>query len=194
MLDYNEIKERKYILLNDEPFEVIESSVSRQQQRKPVNKTKLKSLVSGRVVEHTFQSSDTAEEADMSKRNVIYIFSKGDEYWFHTQGDKSDRFTLDTLQIGNALNYIKSNETVEALVFSDSEGDEKIIGLKLPMKVQLEVTEAPPAIRGNTATGGNKVVTLSTGLKVTAPLFINIGDVISVNTETNEYSERISKA
>jgi elongation factor P len=194
MLNYNEIRERKYILLGDEPFEVIESSVSRQQQRKPVNKTKLKSLISGRVVEHTFQSSDTAEEADMFKKNVVYIFTKGSEYWFHAEGKPQERFVLSAEVVGNALNYIMERDTVEALIFSDDEGEEKIIGLKLPMKVQLEVVEAPPAIKGNTATGGDKLVTMKTGLKVTAPLFINVGDVILVNTETGEYSERITKA
>jgi elongation factor P len=195
MIDnYNEIKERKYIIIQNEPFEVIESHVSRQQQRKPVNKTKLKSLLSGRVIEHTFQTSDIAEEADMSKKNIIYIYKKGNEYWFHTEGKAADRFMLSELTIGNAYNYIQERDVIEALSFTDDEGEEKIIGLKLPVKIELEVTEAPPSIKGNTATGGDKLVTLKTGLKVTVPLFINVGDVISVNTETGEYTERISKA
>lgn len=194
MLNYNEIKERKYILLDDEPYEVVSAHVSRKQANKPVNKTKLKSLVSGRVIEHTFHVSDKADEADMSKRNVVYIYSKGAEHWFHTEGNKSDRFTLDQGVVSNALDYIKSNEPVEALVFTDDDDEDHIIGLKLPLKVDLEVAEAPPAIKGNTATGGDKLVTLTTGLKVTAPLFINVGDVISVNTDTGEYSERVSKA
>lgn len=193
MLNYNEIKERKYITMNGEPFEVVESNVSRQQQRKPVNKTKLKSLVSGRVIEHTFQSSDTAEEADMSKKNLVYIYSRGDEHWFHTEGDKSDRFPLEAGIIGNAKDYILEGDTVEFSVFTDDEGDQHLVGVNLPIKVELEVTEAPPAIKGNTATGGDKLVTTKTGLKVTVPLFINAGDIISVNTDTGAYSERITK-
>ena len=194
MLNYNEIKERKYIIMNDEPFEVIDSSVSRQQQRKPVNKTKLKSLISGRVIEHTFQSSDTAEEADMSKKNLVYIYSRGDEHWFHTEGDKSDRFPLSDDVLGQAKDYILEGDTVEFSIFTDDEGEERITGVNLPIKVELEVTEAPPAIKGNTATGGDKLVTMKTGLKVTAPLFINVGDVISINTETGEYTGRVDKA
>jgi len=193
MLNYNEIKERKYITMNGEPFEVIESNVSRQQQRKPVNKTKLKSLVSGRVIEHTFQSSDTAEEADMSKKNLVYIYSRGDEHWFHAEGDKSDRFPLEATVIGNAKDYILEGDTVEFSVFTDDEGEEHLVGVNLPIKVELEVTEAPPAIKGNTATGGDKLVTTKTGLKVTVPLFINAGDIISINTDTGAYSERITK-
>lgn len=194
MLNYNEIKERKYIIMNDEPFEVIESQVSRQQQRKPVNKTRLKSLVSGRVVEHTFQVSDTAQEADMSKKNIVYIYSKGDEHWFHSEGDKSDRFALSSHVVDHALDYIGSNESVEAIIFTDHNDEENIIGLKLPIKVELEVVEAPPSIKGNTATGGDKLVTVKTGAKITAPLFINVGDIISVNTETGEYTGRVDKA
>lgn len=194
MLNYNEIKERKYIVMNNEPFEVIDSSVSRQQQRKPVNKTKLKSLISGRVIEHTFQSSDTAEEADVAKKNIVYIYSKGNEYWFHSEGNPGDRFSLSADVVGNATNYIREKDVIEVSVFTDDEDEEHIIGINLPLKMELEVTEAPPAIKGNTATGGDKLVTLSTGLKVTAPLFINVGDVISINTETGTYSERISKA
>jgi elongation factor P len=194
MLNYNEIKERKYIVLDNEPYEVVESSVSRQQQRKPVNKTKLKSLINGRVVEHTFQVSDSAHEADIARKNITYIYKKGDEFWFHTEGDRSNRFSLTSDTVGNTKDYMLEGSNVEALIYTDGEGEEKIIGLKVPIKIELEVVDAPPAVKGNTATGGDKLVTLSTGLKVTTPLFINPGDIIAINTETGEYSERINKA
>lgn len=194
MLNYNEIKERKYIILDEEPYEVVSAMVSRKQANKPVNKTKLKSLISGRVVEHTFHMSEKVHEAEMERKNIIYIYSQGDQHWFHSDGDKGDRFTLDAEVVEKAMDYISSGNSVEALVYIDQNGDEQIIGLKLPIKINLEVTEAPPSIKGNTATGGDKLVTVSTGAKFTVPLFINIGDIISVNTETGEYTERISKA
>jgi elongation factor P len=194
MLNYNEIKERKYIIVDGEPYEVISSQVSRKQANKPVNKTKLKSLISGRVVEYTFHMSDKVEEADISKKNIVYIYSKGDEHWFHSEGNKADRFALDDSIVGDALKYINSNESVEALIYTDDNDEEQIIGLKLPIKVELEVVEAPPSIKGNTATGGDKLVTVKTGAKITAPLFINVGDIIAVNTENGTYSERVSKA
>ncbi len=193
MLNYNEITKRKFIVLNNEPYEVISSAVSRKQANKPVNKTKLKSLISGRVVEYTFHMSDKVEEAEMSRKDIIYIYSRGDKHWFHSEGDKSDRFILDSNVVNNILDYISENETLSALVYTDDEYNEKIIGFKLPIKKELEVVEAPPSIKGNTATGGDKLVTLNTGLKVTVPLFINTGDVIAVNTDTGEYTERISK-
>ncbi len=195
MLSYNEIKERKYILLDGEPYEVISSQVSRKQANKPVNKTKLKSLKTGRVMEYTFHMSDKVEEADVAKKKIVYIYSKGDdEHWFHEEGDKSARFSLDGSVVGDALNYLLPNESVDALVYTDDEGEEQIIGLKLPIKVTLEVVEAPPSIRGNTSSGGDKVVVTKTGAKVTVPLFIKVGDLIVVNTETGEYVERASKA
>ena len=194
MLNYNEIKERKYILVDDEPYEVVSAQVSRKQANKPVNKTKLKSLLNGRVVEHTFHMSDKVDEADMSKKNLIYIYRKGDEFWFHAEGDKSDRFPLNSETIGNAQDYIIEGDTVEFSVFTNDEGEDQLIGVNLPIKVELEVTEAPPAIKGNTATGGDKLATVKTGLKVTVPLFINVGDVIAVNTDTGTYSERITKS
>lgn len=194
MLNYNEIKERKYIVLDNEPYEVVESSVSRQQQRKPVNKTKLKSLINGRVVEHTFQVSDSVHEADIARKNITYIYKKGDEFWFHAEGDRSNRFSLTSDTVGNTKDYMLEGSNVEALIYTDGEGEEKIIGLKVPIKIELEVVDAPPVVKGNTATGGDKLVTLSTGLKVTTPLFINPGDIIAINTETGEYSERINKA
>lgn len=194
MLNYNEIKERKYIIVDDEPYEVISAQVSRKQANKPVNKTKLKSLMNGRVVEHTFHMSDKVHEADMSKKNYVYIYSKGEEFWFHAEDDKSNRFAIDGDTIGNARDYIMERDSVEFSIFTNDEDEEIITGVNLPIKIELEVTEAPPAIKGNTATGGDKVVTTKTGLKVTAPLFINVGDVIAVNTETGTYSERVSKA
>jgi len=194
MLNYNEIKERKYILVDDEPYEVVSAHVSRKQANKPVNKTKLKSLMNGRVVEHTFHMSDKVHEADMSRKDIIYIYSKGNEHWFHSEGNPSDRFIIHDDIVGNAKNYISERDVIETIVFTDDEDEEQIIGFKLPIKMELEVTEAPPAIKGNTATGGDKLVMVKTGLKVTAPLFINVGDIIAVNTDTGEYTERVRKA
>lgn len=192
MLNYNEIKERKYIIVDSEPYEVVSAAVSRKQANKPVNKTKLKSLTSGRVIEHTFHMSDKVHEADISRENIVYIFSKGNEHMFHAEGDKSDRFPLYEV-VEESMDYISSGDTVEALVYTNSDDEEQIIGLKLPIKMELEVTEAPPAIKGNTATGGDKLVTVSTGAKFTVPLFINTGDTIVVNTESGEYVERGKK-
>ncbi len=194
-LDYNEIRIKKFISYEDEPFEVIDSHVARKQMGKPTNKVKMKSLTSGRVIEITFHAADTVEEADMSQRPLTYLYyqDKKDEYWFADAENPKDRFTLPATTIGDGIRYIKENSQVNALVFTDEEGEDKIIGIKYPLKVELRVTEAPPNTRGDTATGGKKMVTLETGVTMNAPLFINEGDLVLVNIETGEYSERVEK-
>lgn len=189
MLDYSEVKEHKIIIYDDEPWEVLSSHVFRMQMRKPVNQTKLKNLISGRVVEITFHQNDKVEEAEIDSRNVKYLYTNRGESWFSDPENPRDRFTLSADAVGDALNYIRPNEIVEAKVFN-----EKIFGLKLPAKVDLKVTEAPPAVRGDTSGKASKIVTVETGAKLNVPLFINEGDIVRINTETGEYTERVEKA
>jgi elongation factor P len=186
MLEYNEITLRKYILVDGEPFEVLDSHVFRKQQRKPVNQTKLKSLLTGRIMERSFHQSEKADEAEIDKKQIKYMYTNRGEYWFCEIDDPSKRFKLEATMIGSGVSYLKPNSEVEALIF-----DEKVIGVALPIKVDLKVTEAPPAVKGDTAKGGNKMITLETGAQINAPLFINPGDVVRINTETGEYVERV---
>ncbi|PIQ92349.1 MAG: elongation factor P [Parcubacteria group bacterium CG11_big_fil_rev_8_21_14_0_20_39_22] len=185
MLEYNQITNRKIIEQDGEPWEVIDSNVTRKQQRKPVNQTKLKSLLTGRVTERTFGASEKAEEANIEKREIKYIYNNRGEWWFCNPKDPKDRFPIEKSLIGPQVKFLKENEAVTALVFND-----KIIGMSLPVKVELKVVEAPPDVRGNTAQGGNKVVILETGAEVNAPMFIKEGDVVRINTQTGEYTER----
>lgn len=190
MLDYNEIRERKVIIYEDEPYEVISSHVFRKQQRKPVNATKLKNLISGRVVEYSFHVSEKAEEADMTRRPAKYIFQKKDEFCFTDPKDPKNRFFLKADVLGDSMRFVKENSEIDLRIFTDKNGEERIIGIEVPIKVSLEVTDAPPNIKGDTATGGNKIVTLETGTTVNAPMFINVGDKLIINTETGQYVER----
>lgn len=189
VLSYNEILAKKVIIYDNEPYLVISHHVFRKQQRKPVNITKLKSLISGRVVENTFHQNETAEEADLEKQMVTFIYESKGEYWFHLAKEKSNRFPLSAELVGDAGRFMKQNNEVEALLFND-----EIIGIKIPIKVDLKVTEAMDAVKGNTSSGAQKEVALETGATLMVPMFIGEGDVISINTETSEYSERVSKA
>lgn len=192
MLDYNEIRERKIIIHEGEPWEVLDSHVFRKQQRKPVNATKLKNLMTGRVLEYSFHVSEKAEEADISKRPAKYIFEKKGEYCFCDPKDPKNRFFIGSAILGDSMKWARENSELELKIFTDKEGEEKIVGVALPNKVSLEVTEAPPNIKGDTATGGTKVITLETGTNINAPMFINVGDKVIVNTETGQYVERDS--
>lgn len=188
MLDYNKITPRKYIVLNTEPYEVIASQVSRKQANKPVNKTKIKSLLSGNVIEKVFHASDKADEADIEIRPIKYLYHNRGEYWFCNTKNPKDRFKIDNNVLGDRAQYLKENECVDALIFN-----EHIVNIQIPIKIDVTVREAAPAVRGNTAQGGTKTITTETGMTVTTPLFINEGDVIRINTETGEYVERVSK-
>ncbi len=190
MLEYNEIKEKKIIVWDGAPHEVVSSHVFRKQQRKPVNATKLKNLITGRVAEISFGGSEKAEEADISTKTVTYLYRAKGEVWFTDPDDKSKRFSLKEDIVGDKIKYIKDNSEVELTIYTDDDDDETVIGVKVPIKVELTVTDAPPSIKGASVTGGNKVATVETGASVQVPLFINIGDKIRINTDTGEYTER----
>lgn len=189
-LEYSDIREKKIIIHNDEPCEVIESHVARTQQRKPQNQVKLRSLISGKVFPATFHVSESADEADISKRDITFLYSNKGEFWFCDPEDKSKRFKLAESLIGNTAKFLKQNGNATALIW-DNDGEETIIKVTLPIKMEFKVKEAPPAVRGDTSKGGNKVITLENGTTLNAPMFINEGDTIRVNTETGEYVERV---
>lgn len=190
MLEYNEIVERKYIVLDGQPYEVITSHVFRKQQRKPVNATKLKNLITGKVTEYSFHVSEKVAEAEIDKREIKYLYeNKGKgEYWFCLPTDPGKRFSFNQEQVGESIKFIKPNTVITQLLFGEIS-----TGFKVPNIVELKVTEAPPNVKGDSATGGSKVIVLETGATINAPLFVNEGDVIKVNTETGEYRERVGK-
>lgn len=189
ILSYNEITLKKVIIFNDEPCLVLSSHVFRKQKRKPVNNTKLKSLVSGRVIENTFHMNETAEEADLENKNITFIYRRESEYWFHTTGNPAERFALSEDLIGDQGKFIKERSELKALVYND-----EIIGVTVPIKVELKVTETVDAVKGNTSGGALKEAKLETGATVMVPMFINQGDLIAINTESGDYSERVEKA
>ena len=189
-LQYNEIREKKIIIYADEPCEVVDSHVARTQQRKPQNQVKLRSLISGKTMAVTFHVSDTADEADIEKREVKFLYHNRGEFWFCDIDNPKNRFELDSTLVGDARKFFKENGTVFALIW-DNDGEEKTIKITLPVKMDFKVKEAPPAVRGDTSKSGNKIITLENGTTLNAPMFIEEGDVIRVNTETGEYVERV---
>ncbi|HEY4528396.1 MAG TPA: elongation factor P [Candidatus Paceibacterota bacterium] len=194
MLDYNEVTVHKYIIYEKEPWEVIDSHVFRKQQRKPVNATKLRNLITGRVTEVSFHVSDKVEEADINKKSVKYLYTNKGEYWFSEANDPSKRFQLPSSMIGPGGKFLKSNTAVDAMLFdnpSNPSGQGKIIGLKIPIKMELKVTEAHETTKGNTAQGATKSVVLETGAEIQVPMFIKEGDIVRINTETGQYTDRV---
>jgi elongation factor P len=185
MLDYSEITERKYIVFNGEPWEILTSHVFRKQQRKPVNAVKMKNLITGKVTEQSFHVSEKVEEAEIDSRQAKFLFANRGQYTFCDPKDPSDRFTLPDEVMGTRGKFLKSNSIIEVLSFED-----KTIGIKMPIKVDLKVVEAHPAVKGNTAQGATKTVKLETGAEIQVPMFIEEGEIVKVNSETGEYTER----
>jgi elongation factor P len=186
MLEYNEIKPRKFIVFEGEPFEVLTSHVFRKQQRKPVNAVKMRNLITGKVIENSFHQSEKVEEAELERRPIKYLYENRGQYWFCEVNDPSKRFEMPAETIADKIKFVRQNDTIDVLSFGD-----KVLGIEVPIKVELKVTDAPPAIKGNTVQGGLKQITLETGLTANAPMFINEGDIVRINTETGEYVERV---
>jgi elongation factor P len=164
---------------------VLETHHLKMQQRRPVVQTKFRNLLSGKHLERNFAQSDVFEEADVERKTVRFLYAHRNEFWFADPNDPSKRFELGSELVGDQAKFLKPNTVLDALSWNDN-----FINISLPIKMQFKVVEAPPSIRGDTATGGTKIVKLDTGAELNAPLFINEGDSIIVNTETGEYVER----
>lgn len=189
MLTYTDLKPGTKIVLDGEPYTVLEYHFVRMQMRKPVVQTKIKNLISGKVLDRSFYPRDAIEEADMETKEVKFLFWNRGEFWFSLPDNPKDRFKLGEDIIGRGVKFLKSNSVVKAMLFG-----EKIIGIEVPIKVELKVVDAPPAVRGNTAQGVTKQVKLETGAVINTPIFINEGDIVRINTEEGNYVERVSKA
>ncbi len=188
LLEYSDITEKKYIVLDGQPYEVISSHVFRKQQRKPVNATKLKNLMTGKVTEYSFHVSEKVEEAEIDEREVKYLYNNRGEWWFCEEEDSAKRFKVTEENVGPAGKFLKPNTVVTQLLFRETP-----MSFKMPISAELKVVEAPPGIKGDTATGGQKTVVLETGATINVPLFVNEDDVIRINTDTGEYRERVGK-
>lgn len=189
VLSYNEILQKKIINYNGEPYEVISSHIFRMQKTKPQNATKLRHVVSGKVVEISFHQSDTVMEAEVERMQALYLYTARGESWFAEVGNPKNRFSLPEDAVHDKVQWLVPNTAVEVLTY-----EEKPLTLTIPIKVELRVEDAPPAVKGNTVSGGTKIAELATGARVDVPLFINTGDIVRINTDTGEYTERVEKA
>lgn len=195
-LQYNEIVKKAAVIMDGEPYVVLSSAIAKKDRQKASNNVKLKNLRTGNVVDRTFHQADTLEEAGLDKREIKYLYTKSgrppadrQEYFFCEPDNPRERFSLSGDVIGEEARFMKENSIVEALVFDDA-----IIAVHVPIKVDLVVKEAAPAVKGNTSGGATKEVVLETGAVVQVPMFINQGDAVRINTETGLYTERVEKA
>lgn len=188
-VEYNQVLPKRTVTMDGDPYLVLSSQISKKDRQKASNTVRMKNLRTGNVIERTFHQSDVLEEADITKRDVKYLYENRGEHWFCEPDNPKERFKLDADTVGDLHDFVPENTVVQAIEF-----DEQIMSVLTPIKVELKVTEAPEAVKGNTSSGATKEATVQTGFTLQVPQFIGPGDIISINTDTGEYSERIEKA
>lgn len=182
----DELRGGAVIDINGSPYVVLKSDFMKTAQRRPVMRTKLRNVINGAVLEKTFKQGDKVEAADLNRSQAQYLY-KDDEQLFFMDQTSYEQFSIPLATVGDQAKFVKEGGDVTVMNFNG-----KPIGLELPNKVEFKVIEAPPGTKGDTATGGTKEVTLENGAKVNVPLFIKEGDVVRINTETGDYSDRVS--
>ena len=184
MLNLTEIKTGKRILFNGEPYVVLDYQHSKTGRAGAVLRTKLRNLLTGGTIDQTFQGSDRVEESEIGKSKAQYLYKESDSFAFMDM-ENYDQFSLSAEVIGDMANYLVEGTEVTLLSWNDTP-----INVEIPVKVTLKVIDAPPGIKGDTASGGDKMVTLETGLQVTTPLFVKEGDSLIINTDKGTYVSR----
>lgn len=185
-MDISDIKLGTIVLFNNEPMQIIWSNRMRTAQRKPVMQTKLRNVITGKVIEYSFKFGEKVEEADITREKANFLYA--DEQGTHFMNND----TFETVDLQKEITqeqeqFLKEGMEVQILRFNN-----KPVSIELPIKVDLKVTEAPPGIVGNSGGNVTKPVTLETGLVVQAPMFIKEGETVRVDTRTGEYVERAS--
>ena len=186
MLSLNEIKIGRVLQINNEPFIAIKADHHKMGRGGAVLKTKLKNLLNGNVIEKTWQGNDKATEADIARRPANFLYRDNQEAYF-MDNENYEQFSLPLDQLGSKEKFLKEETIVSVLYFAN-----KPVAIDLPIKIELKVISAPPGVKGNSAGNVMKTVELETGLNIQAPMFVNQGDIIRVNTDTGEYAERVN--
>lgn len=186
MLSHSDLKKGVIFILEKHPYEVLQSSSVFKGRGSSVNQVKVKDLITGNVLSKTLHTGEEFEEAEIKKTKAKFLYSHKGKFVFCKEEDPSQRFDLSEDAVAEKARFLKPNGTLDLIEF-----EEKIINISLPVKVCLKVAEAPPGVKGDRAQGGNKVVTLETGAKINAPLFVEEGDFLEINTEREEYVRRI---
>jgi len=185
MISSSELKKGIIIELDSQLYQVLDYRHIKVGRGSAQIRLKLHDINAGHNIERSFQASEKFVRARFDYRNMQYLYRDGDLYHFMDE-ETYEQTPISTAQLGDALNYLKEGNSLQV---SSYKGE--IIGVELPITVELEVTDTGPAFKGNTATASNKPATLETGITIQVPMFINNGDIIKVDTRTGTYLERI---
>lgn len=180
----NEFRSGLKVMLDGDPCAIIENEFVKPGKGQAFNRVKLRNLMSGRVWERTFKSGESIEAADVMDVDLQYLYNDG-EFW-HFMDEKSfEQKEADAKAVGESAKWLKEEDTCTVTLWNDNP-----IAVVPPNFVELEITDTDPGLKGDTASGGTKPATLSTGAVVKVPLFLSIGEVIRIDTRTGEYVSR----
>ena len=185
MLNASELRKGVTIELDGKLYQVIEYQHVKM-KRTALAKVKLRDIRDGHTIERSFQNTEKFVRARLDYRSMQYLYSDGDLYHFMDE-ENFEQTSLDSNQLGDAINYLKEGMSLQ---ISSYKGE--LMGVELPITIELEVTGSEPGFKGDTATGGTKPATLETGITIEVPLFINQGDIIKVDTRSGSYLERVN--
>ncbi len=184
MLNLGDIKIGKIIVVNNAPYLVVKTDHHKVARGGAVLNVRLKNLIDGGSLAKTFQGSDKIEEADTSKKKANFMYTDEDNANF-MDNESYEQFTIPLEAIGDKTKFLKEGIDVSVLYF-----DGNPVAIELPVKMKFKVIDAPPGVKGNSAGNVTKKITIETGAEISAPLFINEGDEIVINTDKEEYAER----
>jgi len=180
----NEFKGGLKIMIDNDPCSIIENEFVKPGKGQAFNRVKIRNLKTGRVIERTFKSGETVEAADVMETDMQYLYSDG-EFWHFMDPESYEQIAAGEAAVADAKKWLKAQDTCLVTLWNGAP-----ISITPPNFVLLEVTETDPGVRGDTSGGGGKPATLETGAVVRVPLFIDIGDVVKVDTRTGEYVGR----
>ncbi len=184
----NEFKSGLKVLVDGEPCSILENEVVKPGKGQAFNRVKFRNLLNGRVWERTFKSGESIDAADVMETDMEYLYEDGEFWYFMKTDDSYEQVAADTNAITEAKNWLKEQNMYQVVLWNDAP-----ISVIPPNFVELEVTDTDPGLKGDTAQGGTKPAKLSSGAVVKVPLFVNIGDLLRVDTRTGEYQNRVNK-
>lgn len=184
----SEFKSGLKVLIDSEPCSIIENEMVKPGKGQAFNRVKLRNLINGRVWERTYKSGESLDAADVMEIDMEYLYEDGEFWHFMKIDDSFEQVAADINAISDSKIWLKEQENYQLVLWNDAP-----ISVTPPNFVELEVADTDPGLKGDTAQGGTKPATLSSGAVVKVPLFINIGDVLRIDTRTSEYQNRVSK-
>lgn len=180
----SEMKSGLKVMVDGEPCSILENEGVKPGKGQAFNRVKVKFLRTGRVLEKTYRSGDSLESADVVDCDMQYLYCDG-EYWHFMEPQSFEQYQADKTVVGDAALWMKEQDTCIVTLYNGSP-----LTVTPPNHVVMEVVETDPGLRGDTATGGTKPAKLATGAVVKVPLFMNVGDIIKIDTRTGEYLGR----